>query len=312
MRALALALACLMMSTPCVAAGKSFLLVASGIGGEATYSERFGEWSRRMIAAAQSRMHMPRERIVYLAEKTAADVDGRSTREGIENAIESLAARAAPGDTIFVLLIGHGTAQGGRVLFNIPGPDVSAEMLDAWLAPHEALRWVVVDTSPSSGPFAQMLSGANRVIVTATANATERYQTIFANHFIAAYAGEGADTDKDGRVSVLEAFEYARREIERAYASQGVLQTEHAHIEDPEDLARSSYLASDRTLYASGLPADELERLLAEREALERRIDRLKSTKATTSPTTYDDRLEALLVEMALVHRALRRPVTTE
>lgn len=308
-RALTLAFTLLVASTPCLAAGKSFLLVVSGIGGEPAYSERFAHWSKSMIEAAESRMNVPRRRIVYLAEEVVEGVDGRSTTEGIEKAIRSLAARAAPGDAIFVLLIGHGTARGDRFLFNVPGPDLSAEALDALIEPYDALRWVIVDTSPSSGPFAGVLSAENRVVVTATSTATERFHTIFADHFVAAYSTDGADTDKDGRISVLEAFDFARREVERSYTSEGRLQSEHARIEDDGNIARSSYLESDRTLYASGLPADELERLLSERDALERRIDHLKTTRSSVSPTAYDDELEALLVEMALVHRALRRPV---
>ena len=318
MRALAVALivagplASLIASTPSLAAGNSFLVVASGIGGEASYSERFAEWSKSMIEAAESRMSMPREHIVYLAETVTEGVDGQSTSEAIESTLAGLASRAAPGDTIFVLLIGHGTARGDRLLFNVPGPDLSAEALAALLEPYDAIRWVIVDTSPSSGPFASVLSAPNRVIVTATSNATERFHTIFAGHFVAAYSGDGADTDKDGRISVQEAFEFAHREVERSYTSEGRLQSEHARIDDSGNIARSSFLESDRTLYASGLPADELARLLAERDALEQRIEELKTSKASANPAAYDDELEALLIEFALVHRALRAPVTDQ
>jgi len=314
MKALAavLPVALLVASSASLAAEKSFLLVVSGIGGEPAFSERFSHWSKTMIEATQSRMSVPRDRIVYLAEEIAENIDGKSNLEGIETAIERLAARADPGDTIFVLLVGHGTARGDRLLFNLPGPDLSADALAALLEPHQGLRWIVVNTAPSSGPFAPVLSAPNRVIVTATSNATERFHTIFADRFVAAYSGDGADTDKDGRISVLEAFEFARREVERSYTSEGRLQSEHARIEDTGNIARSSYLESDRTLYASALPADALERLLAERDALEQRIEHLKTTKTASSPAAYDDKLEALLVEMALVHRALRAPVTKQ
>ena len=304
----ALALAVLAATPASLAAGQSFLVVASGIGGEPAYSERFAYWSTTLIETAQSRLNLPRDRIVYLAENVVEGVDGQSTSDAIGGAIERVAARASAGDTIFVVLIGHGTARGERLLFNVPGPDLSAESLAALLEPYADIRWVVVNTSPSSGPFAGVLSAPNRVILTATSNATERFHTLFAEHFVAAYAGDGADTDKDGRISALEAFEFARREVERSYTSEGRLQSEHARIEDVGNIARSSYLESDHTLYASGLPADELERLLTERDALEQRIELLKTTKDTTSPDAYDDRLEALLVEMALVHRALRAP----
>jgi hypothetical protein len=306
MRALAIAL--LLVTTPCFAKGQSFLMVVGGIGGEPAFSERFAYWSKNMVEAAESRMRMPRERIVYLAETVGDGVDGQSTRNELERAIDKLATEAEPGDTIFLLLIGHGTARGDRILFNLPGPDVSAGDLAAMLEPHAELRWVIVDTSPSSGPFAAALSGPNRVVVTATANAAERYSTVFAGHFINAYADDGADTDKNGRISVLEAFDFARREVERQYNAEGRLQSEHALLEDQAALARVAYLESDRTLYSSTLPADELERLLAARDTLEQRIEVLIADKQTLSPAVYDDRLEALLIEFALVHRALRAP----
>lgn len=306
MRALVIAL--VLVTTPSFAAGRSFLVVVSGIGGEPVYSERFAAWSSTMVQAATSRMGMPRDRVVYLAENVIDGVDAQSTKRELENSIVRLTAAAEPGDTIFLLLIGHGTARGDRLLFNLPGPDLSAEELDALLEPHHQLRWVIVNTAPSSGPFASFLSGPNRVVVTATSNAAERFHTIFSDHFVAAYAEHGADTDKNGRVSVLEAFEFARREVQRRYSAEGRLQSEHATLDDSGTLARVSYLESDRTLYASGLPADELERLLGERDTLEHRIEVLKSEKELLSPAVYDDRLEALLVEFALIHRALREP----
>lgn len=301
-----------LISAPCFAAGGSFLVVVSGIGGEPVYSERFASWSSSLVDAAVSQLGLGRERIVYLAENVAEGVDARSTKAELGDAIARLAADAAPGDTIFLVLIGHGTARGDRLLFNLPGPDVSATELDVMLEPHQGLRWVIVNTAPSSGPFAAVLSGPNRVVVTATSNAAERFHTLFPQHLVAAYAEDGADTDKNGRVSVLEAFEYARREVQRSYTAEGRLQSEHPLLDDSAGLARASYLESDRTLYASSLPADELDRLLGERDALERRIEGLKVQKDSLNPVVYDDRLEALLVEFALIHRALRAPEATQ
>src|SRR4029450_11370062 len=70
---------------------------------------------------------------------------------------------------------------------------------------------------------------------TATKSDMERNQTRFATYFIQAYASDVADADKDGRVSVLEAFDYARREVARAYESENHLLTEHAQLDDNGD-----------------------------------------------------------------------------
>lgn len=296
----------LFATSPCFAAAKSHLIVVSGIGGEAAYSEKFSNWSSALIDAAEHRMGVAREHIVYLAETGGAGVDAVSRKEALAAAIQRVAAGAEAGDTVFLVLIGHGTARGDRVLFNLPGPDLSATELDAMLDAHGQLRWVIVNGAPASGPFVKVLSAPKRVVVSATSSAAERYHAIFPEHFIAAYAGAGADSDKNGRVSVLEAFNFAKREVERSYKEHAALQSEHAMLDDPDMLARSSFLESDRTRYSDALPAEELTRLLAERDRIEAGINALIAVKSDYQPEIYDDRLETLLVQFALVHRALR------
>jgi hypothetical protein len=46
--------------------------------------------------------------------------------------------------------------------------------------------------------------------------------------------------------------------------------------------------------------------LLTDRAQLERRIASLVAVKSLYDPIVYDDRLEELLVQFALLHRALR------
>lgn len=301
-----IALLLLILASPSWASERSFLIVASGIGGEPAYSETFAKWSKTMINAAETRMGIPRQRIVYLAETETDGADAKSLKSALDAAINRVAAAAESGDAIFLLLIGHGTARGDRLLFNLPGPDVSATELDAMLEPHGDIRWIVVNGAPSSGPFIQALSAPNRIVVTATASAAERYHTVFPEHFITAYAKPGADSDKNGRVSVLEAFTYARREVERSYTEKAALQSEHAVLDDTSALARATYLESDRTQYPDAIPKEKLTRLLADRAQIEERIASLIAVKPRYDPVVYDDRLETLLVQFALIHRALR------
>ena len=288
------------------AAERTFLIVVSGIGGEPVYSEKFTEWSRDLVNAARRRLELPAEHVVYLAETPDKGADGEARKENIQAAIERIATDASAGDTVFLVLIGHGTARGDRLLFNLPGPDLGATELDAMLASHAELRWVIVNGSPSSGPFIQALSAPNRIVITATTNAVERFHTVFPEHFVAAYAGPGADSDKNGRVSVLEAFTFAVRGVERSYAEAGTIVSEHAVLDDAGGLARSTYLESSRTRFADDIPPDELERLLVERDDLEARISSLIAEKPRLDSEIYDERLESLLVQFALVHRALR------
>jgi hypothetical protein len=296
----------LILASPSQAAQRNFLIVASGIGGEPVYSEKFAKWSKTMIDTAVDRLGIAPQRIVYLAEAGTDGADAESRKSEIAFAIDRFASSAGADDAVFLLLIGHGTARGDRLLFNLPGPDLSATELAAMLERHSDIRWIIVNGAPSSGPFIQALSGPNRIVITATASAAERYHTVFPEHFIGAYAEPGADSDKNGRVSVLEAFSFAKRGVERSYDEAATLQSEHAMIDDSSALAQSTYLQGDRTQYSDAIPEQELTRLLTDRAQLEQRIASLIAVKSLYDPVVYDDRLEELLVQFALVHRALR------
>jgi hypothetical protein len=134
-----------------------------------------------------------------------------------------------------VLLIGHGSAQGGEARFNLPGPDLTAADFGQLLARFSTQRVALVNAASASGDFVVALSAPNRTIITATRGASEKNETVFGGYFVKAFAGEVADTDKDGQVSLLEAFSYARREVERFYQSENRLQTEHALLDDNGD-----------------------------------------------------------------------------
>ena len=53
--------------------------------------------------------------------------------------------------------------------------------------------------------------------------------------FVQAFTDDVADVDHDERLSVLEAYRYARNEVERFYESENRLLTEHALLDDNGD-----------------------------------------------------------------------------
>lgn len=220
------------------AAQQSYLLVVSGLGGAPQYDASFYHWGAALVDAAHSRYGLPDSNVIFLAERPDRDpkrIQGRSTREGVERAVDELARRAHPGDDVFIVLIGHGTDEGGDPRLNLPGPDLTAADLAKLLNRFAGETVVVVNTTSSSGGWIPVLAGKDRVIITATRNAGERNETVFGRYFVDALTGDGADLDKDGRVSMLEAFTYARRETARAYQEGHLLLTEHATLDGNGD-----------------------------------------------------------------------------
>ena len=266
-------------------------------------------------------MASPRERITWLAAAGAGGemADGEADRESVLEALDGLAELSGAGDRVVIVLIGHGTARDGRALFNLPGPDLSPADLAAPLDRLVDRRVALVDTSPGSAPFVNALAAPGRVLISATGSSAEDRHTLFADPFIAAFADDAADADKDGLVSLLEAFNFANHEIERRYAGERRLRTEHALLEDDGDgrgssnpgaagddgeLARGFHLARSTTTVAIDTPTARI--LEAEARDLLTDIEALRGERVALPPEQFEQRLEGLLVRLALNRRALR------
>ncbi len=230
-------LAGVVMSFGCadaVAAQQTHVLIITGLGGEPQYSETFHAAGSALYQAAKSKWGVAAGSVIYLAEDPARDpaIAAKSTREEVAKAFAQLAARAAPGDVVLVFLLGHGSGEGVDSRVNLPGPDPTAADYKMWLSVFARQNVVFVNASSASGDFVQQLAAPGRVVVTATKSALERNESVFATYFARGLTTGEADADKDGRVSVLEAFDYARKEVARQYEGANKLQTEHAVLSD--------------------------------------------------------------------------------
>lgn len=305
-----------------VFAKESYLVIITGLGGEDSYRQKFHEWSLAMRDAAIERDGLSEDNIFYLAEKKelAPDIVYESSRkENVIALFEKLQQTVRPGDQLYVLLVGHGSFRSEQSRFNLPGPDLTAEDFESLLKPFAEQQIVFVNASSASGGFLPALSGANRVIVTATKSGYERNESQFGKYFVEAYAGEGADTDKNERVSVLEAYTYARTRVGEYYEEENILQTEHALLDDngdgegshdpgeaEGDVAGSAYLmgvaAAAEGFSGEDVASDpELAALVEKRQELEGRVEALRLQKDSMPEELYMQELEALLVELAQV-----------
>jgi len=220
---------------------------------------------------------------------------------------------------LWVVLVGHGTFDGREARFNLPGPDLSATDLALWLKPfHRPLA--VIDGSSSSAPFLNALSATNRVIITATRSGHEQNYARFGEYFSVALTDLKNDLDKDGQVSLLEAFLAASRRTAEFYKAEGRLVTEHALLDDngdglgtPADWFQG-LRAVRKAKEGSGVDGplasqfclipSVAERTLSpaqrdRRDALERAVFLHREKKAKLSEDDYYRELERLLIELA-------------
>jgi hypothetical protein len=313
----------LALGTARVAEGQTHLVIVSGLGGEKKYSTAFNDIASHLADAAATRWGIPDADDIWLGEDSVAanrpHYRGQATKVNVEQTLTKLAARAGPGDQVVLVLIGHGSGEGEETKISIPGPDLSARDFAQLLARFPTQKVAFINLTSASGDMLPVISGPNRVVITATKSGFERNESQFARFFVDALSKDGADVDKDGRVSLLEAFRYATVETKRVYENETKLQTEHAQFDDmgmklgvadPDGREKQGLLARrfflDGGVSRVGASDPQLAALYKDKFALEDQIDALRTKKSTMTADAYDDTLEGLLVNLARKAQAIR------
>jgi hypothetical protein len=288
----------------------TFFLIASGLGGEPEYEQRFSGWAKDIDKIVRSE---PNAKVDTLIAKEA-------TKANIEAKLKALATEAKAGDSLVLMLIGHGSFDESNYKFNVVGPDLTAAELATLLDRIPAQQLVVNMTSSSGGSLAFLQNQkAKRVVITATKSGTEKNATIFARYWVEALRDPAADMDKNEVITALEAFRYAEQKTSKFFETQNRLATEHALLEDtgkgegtkspsPENgqgliAGRFALLHMGSVAAVARDPAKQA--LLKHKEELEQSIDELKYKKASMPLPDYRRELQGYLLDLAKTQEAL-------
>lgn len=306
----------LAMHSPAFAqSGQRFALLVEGAPGDQAHADL----QRRLLTTLETRFRdeykIDKDHLVVLASTPEAG-EGKATAIEVKAALAKIVPQVKPLDTLFVLLLGHGSWDGTDAKFNLVGPDLTANEWAALIAP-TAGKIIFVDTTPSSSPFMKALAGEKRVIITATDQPAQKFDTVFADAFVQALGASSADLDKDGRISMWEAFAYASRVVRLSYEQKQLMQPEHAVLDDDGDGTgrQATGEGKDGTLASltfidnvvASRPADpELQQMVQKQEQLVMQLDALKKKKAQMKPDEYQTAWEALIVDLATVSREVR------
>ena len=299
-----LLIASLFSVIPCSAfAQQTHLLVITGVPGDEEHAQKFQKWAASFIDAAKKKDAVPDANVTLLADKQA-------TRAGVEKAFADLSAHVKPADAVLVLLLGHGSFNGTQAAFNLPGPDLTVDEWTRLLARLPSRRVAFVDTTSSSGAFLPAVAAPGRVVITATKTGGERNETLFPEYFVAAFGDPAADRDRNGHVSIAEAFEFAKTKVVQDFQQKGLLLTEHAVMDDGGGggLASTLFLGTGRAegTLAIDLADPAMKKLADEKEAIDQQIAALRLKKTSMPEAEYDAQLETLLTGLALKTKAIR------
>ncbi len=290
------------------------VIVVVGAAGTPEYGEQFHRWSGLWrVAAAKG--------------SAAFQVIGLDSEAGVtdhDRLHSALAEHSTPGrEPLWLVLIGHGTFDAREAKFNLRGPDLTDVELVEWLKPLKR-PLAVIDCTSASGPFLNKLSGENRVVVTATRSGDEQNFARFGQYLAESIADPAADRDKDGQVSLLEAYLTASARVAEYYKTKSQLATEHPLIDDNGDRlgtppdwfqgVRVTRRPKDGTT-ADGTRAHQFHLIPSNRERgipveakrrrdeIEQRLAALRDQKSKLPEDDYYTKLESLMVELATIYR---------
>jgi hypothetical protein len=291
-----------------------FAVIVSGASGGDSYAANHEKWRTELVASIKGGLRFPDGNVVVLSEDGQGSL--RSTGANVQQAFTELRGRVRRDDVVMVVLLGHGTFDGAAAKFNLVGPDLTASQWKELLSPLPG-RTVIVNTTASSFPFLEELSHRGRVVITATDTAAQRFATVFPQYFVHAVGDPASDADKNGRLSVWEAFTAASAAVKRHFEQRGQLPTERPVLDDDGNrVGRGAEAPGDdgavaRAIYLDAPPAaiaadSRLTSLEHERTTIEAQITNLKSRKTQLPEAEYQTELERLLVQLARIAREIR------
>ncbi|MFQ5738104.1 MAG: adenovirus L4-33K/L4-22K family protein [Acidobacteriota bacterium] len=289
----------------------SSCIVINGLGGMPEYEETFLKWSGQvgeLFRKSKSR--------VYSLD------GGVQERDQILQVFREVARSAPSNSSVWLFLVGHANYDGSHYKFHIRGPDLTDDDLKHFLDSFKTQKVQVIAATSASGALLPVLKGANRVVVTATRNSQERQPPLFMSFFLQAVNSAQADTDKNGKVSLLEAFLSSRKQVADWFKSKGRLQTEHAVLDDHAEVRLSADKKSSEAVLAPGLLSSlaylstppetayrslEAKALAGEKATLEREIEALKFRKKELAEADYYQKLEQLLIKLAQLNEKMAK-----
>ncbi len=269
-----------------------YTLTVAGLGGNAHYEQRFFSEGEQVHSAISEGAQGS-----FLAGLGA-------TRETVLAELERWAGVMSDQDAALIVFIGHGSVGRDEYRFNLAGPDITGTEIVQALDALPAKRQLLVNTTSASGALLEAVSEKpGRVVITSTKNGRELQATRFSTFFAKALSTPSADLDKDQRISVAEAFEFADAAVADYFRGEGLLATEHPRQvgADPKAMILARLSESGVANGESGVDPE----LLARRQSLNDQIAALRAQRDQMDQAEYLSQLQTLLVDLSRVSEAI-------
>ncbi|MFB3891843.1 MAG: hypothetical protein ACE15C_07450 [Phycisphaerae bacterium] len=189
--------------------GRTFALLVGGMSGSPVYARRHQDWLKRFHALLTKAGAKAEDIVAICGDKDFKDpiVKGIATSDAIIEALADMAAKVGPQDQFVLVIVGHGSSSDEVPALVLPGPDLRGEALAKALSAVGGNQ-VVLDLSGCSGQFLKPLAKKGRVNISAL-SPDDTAEPVFAEFFLRGMESGRADADKNGTVTLLEAYNWA-------------------------------------------------------------------------------------------------------
>ena len=218
------------------------VLIIGGVAGEKSFYDAFWSATSRFHQLLTDEYGYTSDQITFLFEDMDASgaeglVDTESKREQVLATLNQLAETVQPSDRFLLFMLGHASRTNkGELKFNLMGRDISEAEYVTRINSIPAERQILIFGFPYSGKLVPQLSRPGRIILTSSSpNEGYSLQAGFGDVFVDAFSNGANDTDRNGDVSLLEAFLSLQAHTKDFYEQNSNVQTEHPHLDDNGD-----------------------------------------------------------------------------
>ncbi|MYB01608.1 DUF3857 domain-containing protein [Candidatus Poribacteria bacterium] len=293
------------------------VLIIGGAAGEKSFYDAFWNATSRFHQLLTDDYGYTPEQITFLFEDMDASgeseiVDTESKREHVLAAFAELAETVQPSDQFLIFMLGHASRTGrGDLKFNLRGRDITEAEYVTLINSIPAERQILIFGFPYSGKLVRQLSQSGRIILTSSSpNEGYSLQAGFGDIFVDAFFSAANDTDRNGDISLLEAFLSLQTRTKAFYETDGNVQSEHPHLDDNGDgnatrnlttvreetddgtLAEKTFLGARRSALQSLPPEPEV---LTDAQSPEARTPPSFTNGLPTVPSETDENTPELL-----------------
>jgi hypothetical protein len=216
--------------------GKTYVMIVSGLNTdpEERQSKDRAVMKLRKFFTKKVKVDSGQMQVLVCENSFARKGAQISTAENLQKALTTAAGVIDSNDRFIFYYVGHANMVAGTLRINLPGEDITGKQLTTWINRIKAKTMAVVLDCPGAGFMIKDLAGQGRLVI-CSCRSDQLYSPRFSDYFVPALEDTVADEDGDGRISVLEAFTSASKQIDELYREQDLLKTETPVLEDNGD-----------------------------------------------------------------------------